>query len=100
MCAATWRLLRVSQRYRYGNDLEGIGRLPAVRGGGRVSRRRLLRRVRRGIPAVQLREFVRESDGCGGSHSEGRDPVGSARRGGRLDGFESGVSGYGIEIAI
>ena len=59
-CAAAGRrVLRLRQRHRHGDGFPGTRRLPAVRGRRRLAQRRMLRRVRRWLHPLQLRQFAR-----------------------------------------
>src|SRR4051794_8138206 len=59
----------------------------------------MLRGVRRRLSALQLRKFVRESDGGGGADSKGIVAMGSGGGTG-LERFQRGISGDGVKIAV
>ena len=75
--AARRRVLRFRQHHRHRDGLEGTGRLPAERSGRRLPERRRLRRIRRRLYPLQLRQFAGEPDGGGGADPEGIGALGA-----------------------
>ena len=74
------RLLRLPQRHRHRHEFQGTRRLPALRNRCCRTGRRLLRRVRRRLYPLQLRQLSGEADGSRLAHPQGRRPLGRRRR--------------------